>query len=106
MSMGKKKKTKIVTKKKKKKKREQSEPRPVVTPPPPKEANKYSKAARGILGSINKMAMYLGGATLVQADEYRQDNVETEGDEQENEAAAAGQVRQDRSLIGPLAQLK
>ena len=55
-----------------------------MTPPPPKEANKYSKAARGILGSINRMAMYLGGATLVQADEYRQDNIETEGDEQEN----------------------
>ena len=52
------------------------------------------------------MAMYLGGATLVQADEYRQDNVETEGDEEENRAAAAGQVRQDRSIIGPLAQLK
>ena len=75
-------------------------------PEPPKEANKYSKAARGILGSINRMAMYLGGATLVQADEYRQDNVETEGDEEENQAAAAGQIRQDRSILGPLAQLK
>ena len=105
--MGKKKKKTIVKKKKKKKQREQSEPRPVVMPKPePPQPNKYSQAARGILGSINRMAMYLGGATLVQADEYRQDNVETEGDEEENRAAAAGQVRQDRSIIGPLAQLK
>ena len=64
---------------------------------------KYRKAARGILSSMNRMAMYFGGATLVQAEEYRQDNIETEGDEEEVQAAAAGQIRQDRSLIGPLA---
>ena len=52
---------------------------------------------------MNRMAMYFGGATLVQAEEYRQDNIETEGDEEEVQAAAAGQIRQDRSLIGPLA---
>ena len=70
--------------------------------PEPKE-HKLGNAARGILGSFNRIAMYLGGATLVQADEYRQEHIETEGDEEENQAAAAGQVRQDRSLIGPLA---
>ena len=72
-------------------------------PKPESNEHKYGKAARGILGSFNRIAMYLGGATLVQADEYRQENIETEGDEEENQAAAAGQVRQDRSLIGPLA---
>ena len=63
-----------------------SMPPPLKSKPEPKDPNKgkYRKAARGILSSMNRMAMYFGGATFVQAEEYRQENVETtEGDEEE-----------------------
>ena len=50
-----------------------------------KERGRYGKNARGFLQKLNFMAMYLGGAAIVEADRLNDEIHKTEEDKKEDE---------------------